>query len=577
MSRDQFENQLRDALHREGRMLDGGIDDPAGEVRRRAHRQARRQRVTAGTVAVAVLAVLGGLAMPGPDTPDVVVGPGPDGDESTVEEWPDDAPAVPTPDGDSELTNRCHNPAGGYEMRYPDGWHGNDGRATDPCRYFHPEAFTLDEGTEATDRAVVVSVADQPLHEMRDALVEGDADDVLREDERSVAGRDAVRVEVEATGEAMYPEGTRIYTHAVDADDRTILVTTTDQASDISYEDATAVHDRMVETLRLPPPDDDTPDDDGEQRELTQGCVNETDGYEIAYPQGWHANDGEVTEPCRYFHPQPFALGSDHDDDAPSDQAVAVHAPHGWSFGDYVDEVADDAQGAREIDNVERFTTNGREAVQVESQLAEPTEHAGLRMTTTVIDAGRPIVVSTNDGVAEIGYHDGVAVHERMVEALRILPRDEDDDGSFSGGTEPVEAEQDGDDGIAALTDVRMATHETFDRIVFEFADGVLPGYRIAYADPPFHHDPSGQEIDVDGESFLDVALQPASGRDAEGEAVYEGPDRVEGGTSAVTETVLTGDQHGGMGWIIGRAGSEAPFRVQTLDDPARLVVDIGT
>ena len=73
--------------------------------------------------------------------------------------------------------------------------------------------------------------------------------------------------------------------------------------------------------------------------------------------------------------------------------------------------------------------------------------------------------------------------------------------------------------------------------------------------------------------------MEPASGFDLtvpEGKLVYTGPRRIAGdGTSVVREVVRTGDFEAVLTWAIGLHG-RVPFRVLTLDDPVRLVVDFA-
>jgi hypothetical protein len=149
-----------------------------------------------------------------------------------------------------------------------------------------------------------------------------------------------------------------------------------------------------------------------------------------------------------------------------------------------------------------------------------------------------------------------------------------------SGGlvsTVPREGDAEGEDSQALLADVRTSSQNGYDRVVFEFAERSTPNWSVSYDGPPFHEDPSGEPLHVDGESFLSVGLQPASGRDAQGNETYAGDDRVTGPTAAVTEVVQRGDHHGAMGWIIGLDQGEEPFRVQTAHDPFRVIVDVAT
>jgi hypothetical protein len=144
-------------------------------------------------------------------------------------------------------------------------------------------------------------------------------------------------------------------------------------------------------------------------------------------------------------------------------------------------------------------------------------------------------------------------------------------------GTDPVSAPPAGDE-TALLERVAIGSHEGYDRVVFQFRDEP-PGYRVSYVEPPLHEDGSGHEVEIDGTAFVLVDMEPASGFDLsapEGELVYEGPRRLSGadaGASVVREVVRTGDFEAQLAWAIG-LDARVPFRVSTLEDPARLVVD---
>ena len=131
---------------------------------------------------------------------------------------------------------------------------------------------------------------------------------------------------------------------------------------------------------------------------------------------------------------------------------------------------------------------------------------------------------------------------------------------------------------IALLERVAVARHEGYDRVVFQFRN-VLPGYRVEYVEPPLRQDGSGNVVEVDGNAFVVVRMEQASGFDlgtGEGELVYKGPRRISGagaGTSVVREVVRIGDFEAVLNWAVG-LDDRVDFRVLTLDDPPRLVVD---
>jgi hypothetical protein len=130
----------------------------------------------------------------------------------------------------------------------------------------------------------------------------------------------------------------------------------------------------------------------------------------------------------------------------------------------------------------------------------------------------------------------------------------------------------------ALLTDVRSARQEGFDRVVFEFANGV-PGYDVGYVERPIVADGSGDEIAVEGAAVLRVRMEPALDADLTKESAprtYTGPNRFSPDTAAVVELVGIGGFEAVLTWAVGIDG-ERPFRVTTLSDPPRLVIDVDS
>lgn len=147
----------------------------------------------------------------------------------------------------------------------------------------------------------------------------------------------------------------------------------------------------------------------------------------------------------------------------------------------------------------------------------------------------------------------------------------------FEGSTTPTSAPPPpGSTEVALLVAVRVAGQGSFDRVVFEFRGPSLPGFDIGYADGPVLGSASGEPIAVEGDGALLVRMEPASGFDMNvGEETYAGPDRVRGDTTNVTEVVRAGDFEANLEWAIG-VRTERPYHVTVLEDPARLVVDVG-
>ena len=127
----------------------------------------------------------------------------------------------------------------------------------------------------------------------------------------------------------------------------------------------------------------------------------------------------------------------------------------------------------------------------------------------------------------------------------------------------------------ANITDVRTGTHDGYDRVVFEFADG-LPEASLERAEPPFTQDASGLPIEVQGESFLRLILRGGTKQTLEGTTSYDGPTEFETGYPALVHLIEGGDFEAQSTWYFGLA-AESCVRVLTLTDDgtARLVIDI--
>jgi hypothetical protein len=144
-------------------------------------------------------------------------------------------------------------------------------------------------------------------------------------------------------------------------------------------------------------------------------------------------------------------------------------------------------------------------------------------------------------------------------------------------GTTPVEGSATGSE-IALLERLALGRHEGYDRVVFQFRN-TLPGYKVEYVQPPLKEDGSGNLVKLEGNAFVVVRMEQASGFDlntGEGVMVYKGPRRLEGstsGTSVVQELVRTGDFEAVLTWAVGLS-DRVDFRVETATSPPRLIVD---
>ena len=127
----------------------------------------------------------------------------------------------------------------------------------------------------------------------------------------------------------------------------------------------------------------------------------------------------------------------------------------------------------------------------------------------------------------------------------------------------------------ANITDVRVGSHADYDRVVFEFTDG-LPEASLERAEPPFTQDASGAPIDVEGSSFLRLVMRGGTKQTEAGTSSYDGPLDFDPGFASLVDLIEGGDFEAQSTWYLGLT-SEACVRVITLTDdgPPRLVIDV--
>jgi Sporulation and spore germination len=122
------------------------------------------------------------------------------------------------------------------------------------------------------------------------------------------------------------------------------------------------------------------------------------------------------------------------------------------------------------------------------------------------------------------------------------------------------------------LTEIRAAHHPGFDRVVFEFFGGVPTTRRAEYVSRIVN--PAGNEVPVAGRAILQMTFTPARGHN---EALtFISPKRATFALPNVLTAVQGEDFEAVLVYGIGLAKRE-PFRVSTLSNPPRVVLDIET
>lgn len=311
------------------------------------------------------------------------------------------------------------------------------------------------------------------------------------------------------------------------------------------------------------------------------------EGFSVGYPGGWEVNEAAEGVPrCSRFDPERFELALGTDERVAAIAASVEQVP----YGD-----VSIPRGA-EAGNREEATIDGRPAKRLSYEVGGSSLYPpGTPVTVYAVDLSegdaaepRTLILDTV-GLDGFAYERNVGVLDRMARSteVRADPGPQPGAGSDANGIEPIGPPREGPveagefpagGRTVPLEDVRAAGHGSFDRVVWEFAGGERPSYRVAYADPPVREAGSGDAVDLRGDAFLEVRLSPASGVDLSGSEPrrsYSGPARIApDGASLVTEVVRTGDFEAQLAWVVGVDRRRA-FAVAMLEEPTRLVVDI--
>ena len=140
----------------------------------------------------------------------------------------------------------------------------------------------------------------------------------------------------------------------------------------------------------------------------------------------------------------------------------------------------------------------------------------------------------------------------------------------FPESTDPQTAEPTGEWDLQ-LVDVRVGDHDGFDRVVLELSGTATPGWGVAWEDEAVAEG-SGDVVPLEGDHVLTIS---ASGTAMPEPGSFEVPARL-GPAGALAEVQVNGWFEGYTQVFAGVDGDERPFRVFTLTDPPRLVVDIA-
>ncbi|SEE91147.1 AMIN-like domain-containing (lipo)protein [Ruania alba] len=141
----------------------------------------------------------------------------------------------------------------------------------------------------------------------------------------------------------------------------------------------------------------------------------------------------------------------------------------------------------------------------------------------------------------------------------------------FPADPTPVSQELQGNPDLL-LVDARAGEHDGYDRMVLEFSGSGTPGWQAEYVDSAAEAG-SGAPITLDGDGLLRMSLEGTRYPEDE-EDLFTTPALDVGG-AAIDQAYVGSTFEGQTQVVLGVADPEAPFRVFSLTDPQRVVIDV--
>jgi hypothetical protein len=195
---------------------------------------------------------------------------------------------------------------------------------------------------------------------------------------------------------------------------------------------------------------------------------------------------------------------------------------------------------------------------------------AKISILLVVVCACRSRDASSNESRSEsVAARDGADAAQLAAPDAAALTRAREP--PFEG-TAGIVARDAGVGAPALLRDVRSARHVGYDRVVFEFSEG-LPNYHVAYVDRPVRKCGSGDPTAVAGDAWLEVRFNPANAHDERGATTVHELER-QTKLGVLLELEQTCDFEAHVTWVLGLAKPNR-YRVLELSSPWRIAVDV--
>ena len=186
-----------------------------------------------------------------------------------------------------------------------------------------------------------------------------------------------------------------------------------------------------------------------------------------------------------------------------------------------------------------------------------------------VLMAGSLGLAACGTGVSQEGSRNADG-DRSLIETLSAATLGGTDDAASSADVAQKTARPDAP-AMLMVEAVRVAGHETFDRVVFDLVGDGTPGWFVDYTTTPTQQG-SGNAVEFEGSVALNVNIDGTTypfelGRDDPHIGTVTG-------TGTVTQVASVGTFEGRSQFIIGLK-EKLPYSVEVLQDPHRLVIDV--
>jgi hypothetical protein len=128
-------------------------------------------------------------------------------------------------------------------------------------------------------------------------------------------------------------------------------------------------------------------------------------------------------------------------------------------------------------------------------------------------------------------------------------------------------------DARLSPVDLRFGVHDGFDRVVVDLAGAGTPGWLGQYVEDPTQQ-AAGEPVYVLGDAYLQILVRGVVYPTEAGAQPFEGPRTITPASGGVIKEVRYGSEFEGQVEIWIGLTSDQPFRVFSLTDPTRVVID---